>query len=124
MGVQDQLDLALRQTADCDLIAFGDLSSGLILKWSAAQPCAREVLDRLGETALATLAMIGPGTALDPGDSASEVVLGFGETRLAVFARDGREPDDVICLAARPGASVEPLLAAAQGLARRLAGAS
>ena len=47
MQIQDHLDQLLNDAPGCSLATFGDLSSGLILKWSAPSPCPREVLDQL-----------------------------------------------------------------------------
>jgi hypothetical protein len=120
MKVQDQLKQTLDATPDLSLVAFGDLSSGLILNWSAKTPCPREVLDLLGEKAAACFAVL-HGAALPPGAAPGAALVHFTEQESHIFARHPANADDVICAVAEPGARLEPLLRSATDLAARLA---
>ena len=119
MKIQDQLKQTLDTTPDLNLVAFGDLSSGLILNWSARTPCPREVLDLLGEKAAACFALLPSGTVTS---GSGATVIHFTERESRIFARHPAGPDDVICAVSAPGAPLEPLLRATSQLATVIAG--
>lgn len=115
MKIQDQMQRMLDKTPDCNLVAFGDLSSGLVLNWCAKTPTPRETLDLLGETSAACFALLGPQATF------AATVIHFTERESHVFARHAANPDDVICAVLAPGTALEPLLRATQALADRIA---
>ena len=112
----------LDETSDLNLVAFGDLSSGLILNWSAKAACPREVLDLLGEKAAACFALFRP-LSFPPGTDKAVFgasVIHFNEQRTRIFARQATTTDEVICAVAEPGAPLEPLLQSAIALANQM----
>ena len=52
MQIQAGMKRLLDETPGMKLVAFGDLSSGLILHSASKEPCQREVLDLLCEKAI------------------------------------------------------------------------
>ena len=124
MKIQDQMKQVLDETPDLKLVGFGDLSSALILNWSAKAATPREVVDLLGEKAAACFALFRP--ELLPAEANSAVfgasVIHFTERASHVFARQLGNADDVICAGCEPGAPLEPLLHSALALAEKIAG--
>lgn len=97
MTVQDKLDQLRQKAAGSRLTAFGDLSSRLILRYSARDALPREELDRLCERAIGTF---------EKGDAIADhlpqefgalhhCVINFTSKETALFARVPTEPDDV-----------------------------
>ena len=126
MKVQGRLDQTLKATQDMSLVAFGDLTTGMILNWAARNPCPREVLDLLGEKAAESFALIaaaGTPAGADPAWFGVDIVH-FTETAIEVFARAPESDEDVICAVGTPGAQIEPLVHAAGDLADAIAEAS
>ncbi len=122
MKVQDEMKRFLADTPGIDLVAFGDLSSGLILNSASNTACPREVLDLLGEKAAACFALL-HAQGLPQAAAHATSVIHFSQTGSRVFARPSATADDVLCAVAEPGARLEPLLHATTGLARKVAGA-
>jgi len=130
MTLQDQMNRLLDDAPDISLLAFGDLSSGLILNWAARAPCPREGLDLLGEQAARCFALMGRDR-LD-GAVAGPSMIHFTEHETRIFVRVGTGPDDagphdagsddVICAVCDAGAELEPLFLAAADLADKIAG--
>ena len=130
MTLQDQMNRLLDAAPDISLLAFGDLSSGLILNWAARAPCPREGLDLLGEQAARCFALMGPDR-LD-GTVAGPAMIHFTEHETRIFVRAGTGPDeagpqdsgfdDVVCAVCDAGAELEPLFHAACDLAKKIAG--
>jgi hypothetical protein len=128
MTIQDHLKRLLDETPDINLVAFGDLSSGLILNWAATTARPREALDLLGEQAVKCLALVG-GEPLAPGpdrdrDGTGRAVIRFTEHETQIFTRLTPGSEDVLCAVCEPGAELEPLLEASETLARQIGGAS
>lgn len=126
MTIQDHLKQFLDETPDITLVAFGDLSSGLILNWASTAPCPRELLDLLAEHAGKSLALLGkPALAphLDNSTSGSAMIR-FTEQESQIFTRLAAGSDDVLCAVCEPGAELAPLLHVSSELAQWVAGAT
>lgn len=124
MNVQGQMKRLLDESADINLIAFSDLSSGLVLNWCSKSPLPREVVDLLGEKATACFALFRPETQESGANSVSFAasLIHFTERGAHVFARHPANADDVICAVCEPGARLEPLLQSTIALADRISG--
>jgi hypothetical protein len=124
MTLQDQMQQVLDRTPDLDLVAFGDLTSGLILNWTARTRHPREVLDRLGERAATCLALLGPqGPAVSAAPFAATMIH-FTETATQIFTRLEPDAEDVVCAVCSPGAALAPLVHTVTELAFRIDGAT
>lgn len=123
MKIQDQMKRTLDGSPDLNLVAFGDLSSGLILNWCSKAPTPREVVDLLGEKAAACFALLGPEALLPEADRATfgASVIHFTERGSHIFARLPANADDVICAVCEPGARLAPLLQSTIALAEKIA---
>lgn len=114
----------LDATPGIGLLAYGDLSSGLILNSASRTPCPREVLDLLGEKAATSFSRLFPEhlarTAEASGSSAT--IIHFTEQNAQIFARSPGNPEDLVCAVCDPGAELQPLLLAVQDLADSLSG--
>lgn len=124
MAIQDHLKQFLTEAPDIDLVAFGDLSSGLILNWASTSPCPREILDLLGEQATKCLALLDK-PALQPHlDStlAGASMIRFTEQESQIFTRLSATSDDVLCAVCGPGVTLAPLLHLSQELSQWVAG--
>lgn len=101
MTVAAHLDALRAAAPGCQVAAFGDLRSALVLRVSAGRSLPRERLDELCAQAAACLT--GPGAAsvqagfLPAGAAAlrEAILLCPGETRL--YLRSEQDPDDVLC---------------------------
>ena len=123
MTIQGHLDHFLQEYPDVSLVAFGDLASGLVLKWSAKAHCPRETLDLMGAKAASgfdTFAdlMLSPG---EVGSAEGAFIMHFTETSLHISARRADNSEDLVCVACAPGSQIEPLVSAAMTLADRIA---
>lgn len=122
MKVQDRLKRFVDETPDVTLVAFCDVSSGLILNWSGKTSCPREVLDRLGEKAAASLAMLDGRAGADGNAIFGTAAIRFDARGAQIFARSAPRSEDVICVECGPGAPLEDRLRAAMRLAQTVAG--
>lgn len=118
MKLQDVMKDFLDQTPGLDLVAYGDLSSGLILNSASKVACPRERLDLLGEKAAICFGLAPKGA----GVVGNSWALHFSERETQVFARQPETSDEVICAVCQPGTALQPLLIAAIDLAGRMAG--
>lgn len=123
MSLQHALKDTLERTPGLDLVAFGDLSSGVILNTASWEACPREVLDLVAERAASGFGALGALTLPEgcAGEAFGTSVIHFTESRTEIFARQPQAPDDVICALAKPGTPVLPALRASIGLAYHLA---
>ena len=123
MKIQDQMKRTLDGSPDVNLVAFGDLSSGLILNWCAKASTPREVVDLLGEKAAACFALLRPDALLPEANAATfgASVIHFTERGSHIFARKPANADDVICAVCEPGARLAPLLQSTIALADKIA---
>lgn len=98
MQIQDHLDQLLNDAPGCSLATYGDLSSGLILKWSAPSPCPREVLDQLSEQSAGCFALLDPALLPEgiPAPEYGRAVMAFTDRVTRVFARSAEAPDDIV----------------------------
>lgn len=108
----------LDQTPGLDLVAYGDLSSGLILNAASKVACPREKLDLLGEKAASCFALAPKGA----GGIGPSWAMHFSERETQVFARQPETSHEVICAVCHPGTRLQPLVIAAIDLASRMAG--
>ena len=115
MTVQDDLDQLRAQTPGCDLTAFGDLSSSLILRFSAENKLPREKLDQLCARAGRGFGVVGSEK-----DLMSEAVICFSESQTEVYARSSASPDDIICVALGSGHDIDTGAQAARGMALKM----
>ena len=124
MTIQHQLDRFVDEAPDCSLVAFGDLSSGLILNWSSQTLCPREVLDLLGQKAVECFALL-QVDELPPNTDQTEFgasVIHFTERGVQIFARHPANSDEVICAVCSWDAQLEPLLESVIDLAGKIEG--
>ena len=114
----------LDATPGLDLVAYGDLSSGLILNSASRTTCRREVLDVIGEKASACFTRLYPDSLARAAEAshAAASVIHFTERGAQIFARPPGNAEEVICAVCTPGADLQPLLAAVVELAGKLAG--
>jgi hypothetical protein len=124
MQIQGEMKRLLDEVPGLHLVAFGDLSSGLILDSVAKTAFPREVLDLLGEKAVECFAMLRQVALPDDADPAvfGASVIHFSERGARIFARHQGAADDVICAICDPGVELEPLLQSVSGLARTIGG--
>lgn len=121
--IQAQLEQLRKTSFGCGLTAYGDLSSGLILRSSSESPCPREVLDALCDDAVRSLAIARRQSwpeDLETGDYGTSVVS-FTSQRSHVFVRHDPKADDLICATIEKGQAIAPVLAAARATARQIA---
>lgn len=115
MSIQSRLD-ALRQTlSDCQITAFGDVSSCLILRSSTDGPCPREALDKLGAQAASVAKHLDTVKAEAPAPTPlyGQAFATFNAEKTTVYARTGQNEDDVVCAALGPDSDIDAGLRAA-----------
>ena len=99
MTIQAHLDSLRKRVSGCDLTAFGDLSSRLILRSSSAEPCQRERLDQLCQHAVDSFAKAGLIPASNRIDHAvcgrSAVMFAAGKS--FIFVRPDAGSDEFTC---------------------------
>ncbi|NCQ23299.1 MAG: hypothetical protein GW798_02520 [Roseovarius sp.] len=123
MTIKAQLDQLRETSFGCVLTAFGDLSSGLILRSSSETPVPREVLDALCDDATRSLAVASRHTR--PDATAASVygtsVVSFTAQRSHVFVRHDPEAGDLICAVIEKAQAIAPVLQSARETAARIA---
>ncbi|MEM6888975.1 MAG: hypothetical protein AAF636_12635 [Pseudomonadota bacterium] len=99
MSIQTDLERLYDSLKGCQMAAFGDLSSGLILRSHSAKPWPRERLDQLCESAVRCFEICAQPHTSNPGDTAEgcQTAVLFTAERAFVFARREAEPSDVTC---------------------------
>ena len=122
MTIQTHLDQLRRTTAGCQLTAFGDLSSKLILRSSAAAPCPREVLDNLSTKAATCFSVLDAVTAVDLAENEhyGQSAIMFTPSQSFVFARPDIAADDVTCAVIDNAQDVEQALHAVRDTVRKI----
>ncbi len=122
MTIQAQMDQLRESSIGCALSAFGDISSGLILRSSSEVPCPRELLDSLCEDAIRCFALVHPHSQPESTDSNvyGTVVMSFTAQRAQVFVRHDAETNDVICAVIEQACAIEPVLRAARKTAEKI----
>lgn len=123
MDVTQELDTLRATLSGCDLAAFADLSSLMVLCTSADEPPAQEDLDVLcraaatlldGDLAADGLTLTGSATAAD-----SSITMTSQETRLYLRAQDGSS--EALALICGPDTDVDAALSAARQTLDRIA---
>lgn len=112
MKIQSHLDELRDKVSGCDLTAFGDLSSGVILRSSSPAPVTRDKLDQLCQAAKQCFELSECiGHSDEPQAEASvQSVMSFSAQDSKIFARDAREPNDVTCTVIKAGHGLEAAL--------------
>ena len=100
MTIQSHLDELRRNVVGCRLAAFGDLSSGLILRASSDTNCSQNVLDAHCEKAIRYFSLLDQDSSLVSADHSiyGTSFVSFTDQSATVYARDGRMSSDVICV--------------------------
>lgn len=126
MKIQAGLDSLRSEVDGCKITAFGDLTSGLILRSSAAGTVPRETLDRLCEKAVWCFhtAVASDEIGAEETGNIRQTAIVFSTQSTQVFARNPSEPNDVICAELGPAQSLEGVLERLQGTAEMMAGVS
>lgn len=123
MTVQEHLEELRKTTFGCGLTAYGDLSSGLILRSSSEAPYPREMLDALCDDAVRSLAVTKrqhwPAGMETDGYGTS--VISFTTRRSHVFVRHDPKADDLICATIDKAQAIAPVLRAARATAEQIA---
>lgn len=122
MTVQARLDQLRQSSYGCMLTAYGDISSGLILRSSSETPCPREVLDTLCEDAIKGFALADHDARSIGADSSvyGAMVISFTAERSHVFVRQDAATNDVICAVLEKSQAIDPVLRAARAAARKI----
>lgn len=123
MSLAAALKHTLEKTPGIERMAFGDLSSGLVLMSEGRTACPREVLDLVSERSSSGFALL-IGTPLPEAVSAEAFgtcVIHFTERSAEVHARAPAAPNDVVSAVCSPGTPLLPAVRAGLGLACRLA---
>ncbi|MGJ8622129.1 MAG: hypothetical protein ACSHW1_05075 [Yoonia sp.] len=115
--VVEELDQLRDAYEGCQLIAFGDLSTQMILITDSQSNLTREALDQL--CAQASL-VLGSGKKVALGTQPSQKALLSDATSLRVFLRASAEPHDVLCCLSTPDLDVERFVADADACLRRI----
>lgn len=117
--VANELD-ALREEHDgCQTIAFGDLSTQMILVTDTKSTLPRETLNSLcAQGALA----LGRTDKQAVGTMPSRMALLADTTALRIFLRAEDEPNDVLCCICAPDVDVEKFVANAKECLHRIIG--
>lgn len=99
MQVERSLESLRKELQNCDITAFGDLSSGLILRSNTAVPCRREVLDALCEKAGDGFSLL-EGIEL-PQDADTSLfgscVVELSRDNVHIFSRSAQTEADFVC---------------------------
>ena len=118
MSFTDALGALADSGSGCEIAAFTDLSSGMVLATSGTVSRPRELMDALAAEAVMLLdGAASPGIlaalgGAETGRLDEAVVTGPGHTH--VFVRAPDEPTEALALICRPDAPVAPLIAAAR----------
>lgn len=122
MTIQTHLDQLRRATAGCQLTAFGDLSSNLILRSSAAAHCPREVLDSLSTKAATCFSVLetDPTEDLTETGHYGQTAIMFTPSQSFIFARLDSADDDVTCAVIENAQDVEQALQATRDTVRKI----
>ena len=108
--VVDELDQLRDTIPGCQMVAFADMSTHMILVTDSGTSHPREVLDALCDEAAA---LLGTKGAPALGDQPSEAAVWATQASLRVFLRAPDEPNDVLCCVCAPNVNVGKLMAGA-----------
>ena len=113
MDIQALLDSVRHDFPECRAIAFGDLSTGLVLCVSAARKTPQERLDRLCRTAGELLdgATAGHAAALAPdGAGAVTQAVALSGGTLEIFLRSPLVATDTLCCICSANVNIDALI--------------
>ena len=108
MDVTQSLDSLRQEVEGCDLVAFADLSSGMVLCHSAATPPPQEELDALCGAATELLTgdvAKGAGAAAGASDEdhATKALVATGEEVRLYIRAEAEKPEALICVCSPEG---------------------
>lgn len=118
MNITERLDRLRQDFPDCETVAYADLSTQMVLAWSARAPQRQEVLNALCADAVDMLDGV-------PNDALSDV-LGHAEAamvhqvilldadQIGVFLRSTQSPFDALCCLCAPTVDTCALIAGAR----------
>jgi hypothetical protein len=115
--VVDELDALRNANQGCEMLAFADLSTQMILVTDTAANAPRETLDRLCNEAMT---MLGAGRKVVLGEEPSTAALVANSEGVRVFLRAEEEPNDVLCCVCAPELDVEAFVADARERLNRI----
>ncbi len=117
--VVEELNNLRQAVPGCDVVAFADLSTQMVLVTSSDQSVPREEMDALSAEGAAVLGH-GADGPLGLGRPGSAVVA--TSTGLRIFLRAASEPSDALCCMAKSGMDVAAFLTAARPCLDRISG--
>ncbi len=115
--VVDELDAFRTANPGCEMLAFADLSTHMILVTDSGTKHPREVLDALCNEAATLLG--GKGTPV-LGEVPSNAAVWATQASLRIFLRAPEEPNDVLCCVCAPNVNVGKLVANATACLDRI----
>lgn len=121
MDVAKALDQLRADVAGCDVVAFTDLSSKMVLCVSAAHKPAQEELDLLSDTALSILdGPFAEGANAVTGEPSLRVAVTMTANDVRVFLRsDNRENEALVCVCL-PGTDIPSVVDCGQTTLRSI----
>lgn len=120
MKIADQLDGLRAQFPACDIAAFADLSTGMVLASTAAKKITQERLDDLCRCAADALR--GPlfktvgGTIVNRETDTISYVIRLSASGVELFVEAPAESDEALCLVCAHGVDVDGLVQTARAL--------
>ena len=117
--VVDELDRLRESNQGCEMVAFADLSTHMVLVTDSATVQPREVLDALCNEAAA---MLGRKGKIPLGTASGAVAVWSTQTSVRFFLRAPDEPDDVLCCVCAPNVNVGKFMANASACLQRISG--
>lgn len=117
--VVDELNSLRKAVPGCDVVAFADLSTQMVLVTSSDRSIPREEMDALSAEGSAVLGRSKDGP-LGLGRPGSAVVA--TSTGLRIFLRASAEPSDALCCIAKSDLDVAAFLAQARPCLDRISG--
>ena len=115
--VVDALDDLRNANPGCQMVAFADMSTDMILVTDSGTSQPREVLDALCREAGAVLGKKGKTQF---GEHPGSVAVWATQASLRVFLRAPGEPNDVLCCVCAPNVNVGKLVANASACLDRI----
>ncbi len=127
MTIAEQIDSLRMSLPGCSLVAFGDVTTQLVLRSSQTRPIRREHLDQLCAEAGDCFSVIEAArtasqeTQAGPESHVEAVVLAGSEGR--IFVKSGRNESDFLCLVCeRPFRATAIIASASETLDKIAAG--
>lgn len=113
MDVTKELDALRAEVAGCELVAFADLSSEMVLCVSSASRHAQEEIDALS-VAAATLLQEGisaeVGAFTGEGGNAMGGAITMTADQVRIFLRSSQEANEVLCCLCAPNVEVHKIM--------------